>query len=57
MIIYLIWAIILSVHRRAVIGDPIPDDGGNQGVFKGNDQNEVVNPRMGGDYEEDQAEL
>jgi anti-sigma28 factor (negative regulator of flagellin synthesis) len=54
MIIYLVYAIILSVHRRSVI--LIPEEINNGGYKM--DNNEVVNPDMDNyNYGVDEAEL
>ena len=57
MIIYFVYAIILSVHRRSVIA-PVPNVD-SSGVYKmdNNNNNEVVNPDNGNDYGNDEAEL
>jgi hypothetical protein len=62
MIIYLVWAIILAVHRRSVIGPPpAPTDMAmDQPQFKMDENNDVVNPQdLAGDgmYPNDEAEL
>lgn len=57
MIIYLVYAIILSVHRRSVIA-PVQNIDNN--AYKMDNNGEVVNPNMGndnGDYGGDEAEL
>jgi len=53
MIIYLIWAIILSVHRRAVITAPAA--GMEPEPYAHDNQDQVVNPGDG--YDDDRAEL
>ena len=57
MIIYLVYAIILSVHRRSVVA---PVQNLNSSTYKGDNNGEVVNPNMGndnGDYGGDEVEL
>lgn len=54
MIIYLVYAIILSVHRRSVTISSVETN-----VYK-TDNTQVVNPHMGdggGDYGNDEVEL
>jgi hypothetical protein len=56
MIIYFVYAIILTVHRRSVIA-PVANNSSDG--YK-NDNAEIVNPSMGnggGDYGGDDAEL
>ena len=54
MIIYLVYAIILSVHRRSVISTPKEISN----TYKGDENNEgVVNPDMDQGYGGDDAEL
>lgn len=49
MIIYMVYAIILSVHRRSVTATAMEPNY--------NESNEVVNPDMDGGYKGDEAEL
>ena len=54
MIIYLVYAIILSVHRRSVISSPKE----MSNTYKGDENNEgVVNPDMDQGYGGEDAEL
>lgn len=56
MIIYMVYAIILSVHRRSVISSDLETS--TAAAYKGEDGNEgVVNPDMDGGYGGDEAEL
>jgi hypothetical protein len=47
MILYFVWAILLTVHRETVIG--LPTDNGPL-AQKYESGSEVVNPALAGDY-------
>ena len=56
MIIYMVYAIILSVHRRSVISSDL--ESSTAGAYKGEDQdNGVVNPDMDRAYGDAENEL
>ena len=56
MIIYMVYAIILSVHRRSVISSD--RETSTAGAYKGEDRdNGVVNPDVDGGYVDAENEL
>lgn len=56
MIIYMVYAIILSVHRRSVISSDLATS--TAGAYKGEDRdNGVVNPDVDGGYVDAENEL